>query len=192
MRGGGGGEKELRRSWLVQGRRPMMLVEGAKPRKPTAEEGGAERVEQKAVPRPGRVWTMQSVRSPICQQSASGPLRPRNTAPPHFALSSTHISCPHAPSCPSQCTSVCTDFFCHRTVAFVHNNHNFGFQSSIIVDSLKNGATLTSAGRNVSLHDFFFFLHKFAFIFFIESCWWTFMCKTILRDELINQPQQKY
>lgn len=56
-----------------------------------------------------------------------------------------------------------------------------------LVDSLKNGATLTSAGRNVSLHDIFF-LHKFAFIFFIESCWWKFMCKTILRDELINQP----
>lgn len=53
---------------------------------------------------------MQSVRSPICQQSASGPLRPHNRALPHFAFSSTHIACPHAPSCPQKCTPLHCDF----------------------------------------------------------------------------------
>lgn len=57
-----------------------------------ADKGGmAGRMNKKWFPRPGRVWTMHSVKSPICQQSASGPLRLHNMALPHFfALIHSH------------------------------------------------------------------------------------------------------
>lgn len=137
---------------------------------------------------------MQSVRSPVCQQSASVPLRPHNKALPHFALSSTHIPCPHAPSCPRQCTSLHSDFatgiknrflsvcrlfrllimqnyililglmqiVSNVCLTWSHDYYNFWTKTincdfgvrptEHIMDSLKTGAAVPSAGRNEALH----------------------------------------
>lgn len=62
-----------------------------------------------------KMWTMQSVRSPICQHSASGPFWPHNTQRCLILCSSTHIPCPYVPSFTHHCTSLASDF-CHREI----------------------------------------------------------------------------
>lgn len=62
-----------------------------------------------------KMWTMQSVRSPIFQHSASGPLRLHNTGGCLILCSSPHIPCPYVPCFTHQCTSLQSDF-CPREI----------------------------------------------------------------------------
>lgn len=90
-------------------------------------------VGKKVIGRTGGVWTMQTVRSPICQRNASIALRLCGTAlPPFFflfILSCTRVTCPRAPLCPLLlCTSLHSDL---RYKGRDNNNNNSSIEAVV-------------------------------------------------------------